>query len=401
MSEQRIALAALARQKPPPLTLYIHLPWCEKKCPYCDFNSHRAPATLPEEDYLAALLCDMESALPQVWGRPLGAVFIGGGTPSLFSPPSIDRLLAQLRALFNLAPDTEITLEANPNSADAGKFAAFRAAGVNRLSIGAQSFNDAHLQRLGRLHSGRQAHDAVQHGAAQFGNINIDLMHALPGQSAGEALEDIRQAATYQPAHLSLYQLTLEPGTPFFRQPPAALPDEDAAADIADAVGAQAAALGYQQYETSAYAKDGRRCQHNLNYWRFGDYLGIGAGAHSKITAADGVWREQRVKQPQEYMRRARSGNPGRAVAERRRLGRDDIVFEFMLNALRLTEGFPTALLTAHTGGGTPLLRKALDEASAQQLIERQPHHIRPTRKGQRYLNDLTALFLPVAASSA
>ncbi len=373
----------------PPLTLYIHLPWCGRKCPYCDFNSHKAPAQLPEKEYCQALIRDLENALPTVWGRAIRAVFIGGGTPSLFSAATLDTLMAQIRALLNLSPQIEITLEANPDSSDVAKFSEFKAVGINRLSLGVQSFNDAHLQALGRLHNADGAKRAAAAAATVFDNFNIDLMHALPAQNIDQALDDVQMALSYAPTHLSLYQLTLEAGTPFFRQPPPALPDEDTTADISTAVQQHAQAAGYQQYEVSAYAKDGKCCQHNLNYWKFGDYLGIGAGAHSKITQPDGVLREERIKNPRDYMK-----NAAAPVRTQRRLNKDDIVFEFMLNALRLCDGFSTALLTAHTGGGTPLLRRALALAEEQQLIERTPQHIRASEKGQRYLNDLTALFM-------
>lgn len=396
-----------ANQKPPPLTLYIHLPWCGRKCPYCDFNSHKAPSApgapsaLPEREYLAALVEDLTRALPAVWGRQLKAIFIGGGTPSLFSAAAINELLAQVRMLFNFSPEIEVTLEANPDSSDIAKFAGFRRAGINRLSLGVQSFNDSHLRQLGRLHDAAAARRAAQAAADTFDNFNIDLMHALPTQQLGDAIADVDAALDFAPTHLSLYQLTLEANTPFYRQPPPHLPDEDATAAMGDAVRAHAQAAGYHQYEVSAYAQSGkqggRQCRHNLNYWQFGDYLGIGAGAHSKITNGGGdgkVVRETRIKHPGDYMRRAMEGN---AIASRQTLGKDDIVFEFMLNALRLCDGFPTALLTAHTGGGTPRLRRALAAAAEQGLIEHTPQHIRPSEKGQRYLNDLVALFLPDA----
>ena len=400
MSTHAISLAAPVQQKPPPLTLYIHLPWCGSKCPYCDFNSHNAPRVLPEEDYINALIADLNASLPKVWGRPLSAVFIGGGTPSLFSASVVDRLLTHLRAVFNFPPDIEITLEANPESSDVNRFAGYRAAGINRLSLGVQSFNNTCLKSLRRLHDSAAAKRAATAAADIFENFNIDLMHALPGQDRAAACADINAAAAYAPPHLSLYQLTLEEGTPFFRQPPPRLPESDQAADIADAVQAEAERLGYARYEISAYATaTNKRCRHNLNYWQFGDYLGIGAGAHSKLTTADTVFREQRVKHPADYMRRAASAAPDAdnsgVISRRWQLTRDDIVFEFMLNALRLTDGFPTALLTAHTGGGTPLLRQALAAAVAEKLITHEPDYIRPSARGQRYLNTLLTLFLP------
>lgn len=398
MNEQAIAWQAAARRLPP-LTLYIHLPWCGKKCPYCDFNSHQAPARPPQQDYIDAVLADLEQALPLVWGRPLVAVFIGGGTPSLFSAAAVERLLERVRALFNLSPYTEVTLEANPDSSEVEKFAAFKAAGVNRLSLGVQSFDDRLLRRIGRLHDAAAAHAAAQAAVSLFEQVNIDLMHALPGQDMAQAVADVEQALHYQPAHLSLYQLTLEPGTPFFQRPPAGLPDEDAVADIGDGVRQRALAAGYRQYEVSAYAASAaQRCRHNLNYWQFGDYLGIGAGSHSKITVADKVLRQQRIKHWREYMRCA-ADNP---IKSERQLSADERVFEFMLNALRLSDGFPTALMSEHVGGGTPLLWRALETAARRGLIEYGRDHIRPSAIGRRFLNDLTALFLqPPAVKSA
>lgn len=418
MSAAAPLLPAAAPAALPPLSLYIHLPWCGRKCPYCDFNSHNAPRQLPQADYLRALKADLTADLPAVWGRQLCAIFIGGGTPSLFAAAALEELLSAARALFNFSPHIEITLEANPDSSDSEKFAAFKQAGVNRLSLGAQSFNDDALARLGRLHDAAAAKRAASLAAQTFSNINIDLMHALPQQSARDALRDVDIACEVAPQHLSLYQLTLEPGTPFYRQPPPGMPSADAAADIGEAVKNRAQSLGYQQYEVSAYAAaSSARCRHNLNYWTYGDYLGIGAGAHAKITrpAPDGsggiiITRAQRVKHPADYMRRALAGAAGDAgaaegaVASRCRLSRDESVFEFMLNALRLTDGFPLQLIQQRAGAQTPHMRRALEAAESQGLLTRDLTTLRPTEKGQRYLNDLTALFLPPdvpAASSA
>lgn len=398
MTAHPIAPPAAAPRHPPPLALYLHLPWCGRKCPYCDFNSHQSPAPLPETAYADALIADMQNALPTVWGRPLSSIFIGGGTPSLFSPATIARILDTVRALFNPPPHTEITMEANPDSSDAGKFAEFRAAGINRLSLGIQSFTDHSLRALGRLHDAAAAHRAAAAARRAYDNFNLDLMFALPAQTPAQAAADLAAALGYAPPHLSLYQLTMEPGTPFHRRPPPHLPDPDTAADIADTVRDTAQQAGYLQYEVSAYATPRRQCRHNLNYWRFGDYLGIGAGAHGKISTPTTVTRSERVKHPGDYMRRlSAAADP---VIRRRTLTRADIACEFMLNALRLTDGFPPALLTAHTGAGTPHLRRALDQAAAADLIERRPHLIRPTAKGMRYLDDLVALFLPPTPSS-
>lgn len=384
--------------QPPPLTLYIHLPWCVEKCPYCDFNSHKQPRDLPESDYVGALLRDLDGMPPSVWGRRPHAIFIGGGTPSLFSPAAIERILAHCRALFNPPADAEITMEANPDSADAGKFAEFRAAGVNRLSVGAQSFNDKFLRALGRVHNGGAAIRAVEAALSAFDNVNIDLMHALPQQTVEEAVADVRTAASWQPAHLSLYQLTLEPNTPFYRRPPPAMPDEDAAADIADAVVCAAADAGYRRYEVSAYAKPRRECQHNLNYWQFGDYLGAGAGAHGKITENGRIWREVRIKHPGEYMRAARRGgarvggeNP---VATRWRVGNDDAVFEFLLNALRLIDGVPAAMLEERAGVPAAAVSRVLADAEQEGLLHSDALRLRPTDMGLRHLNELLTRLL-------
>jgi oxygen-independent coproporphyrinogen-3 oxidase len=382
----RLRLAAL-----PPLALYVHLPWCVRKCPYCDFNSHEARGALPEDDYVDALIADLESALPSVWGRRVHSVFLGGGTPSVFFARSIDRLLAAIRARLPLEPDAEVTLEANPGTVEADKFRDFRAAGVNRLSIGIQSFNPKHLAVLGRIHDEREAHHAVEIAHAHFENFNLDLMYALPDQTAADAERDVETAIAARTPHLSFYHLTIEPNTVFFTRPPP-LPDEDAAAAVGDMVELRLAAAGYEHYETSAHARPGKACRHNLNYWRFGDYLGIGAGAHAKISFADRVVREVRARTPAEYMRRVATGTQ---IVERRELERRDLPFEFMMNALRLAEGFPVAMFAERTGLPIVAAERALAQAQARGLLERDHERIRPTALGRRYLNDLLGLFLP------
>jgi oxygen-independent coproporphyrinogen-3 oxidase len=382
----RLRLAAL-----PPLALYVHLPWCVRKCPYCDFNSHEARGALPEDEYVDALIADLESTLPSVWGRRVHSIFFGGGTPSLFSARSIDRLLAAIRARLPLEPDAEITLEANPGTVEADKFRDFRAAGVNRLSIGVQSFNPKHLAALGRIHDEREAHRAVEIAHAHFENFNLDLMYALPEQTPVDAERDVEAALAANAPHLSFYHLTLEPNTVFFTRPPP-LPDEDASAEIGDMVERRLVESGYEHYETSAYGRPGRACRHNLNYWRFGDYLGIGAGAHAKVSFADRIVREVRARTPAEYMLRVSTGEH---VVERRELGRADLPFEFMMNALRLAEGFPVAMFAERTGMPITAAERALAQAEARGLLERDHARIRPTALGRRHLNDLLGLFLP------
>jgi len=375
----------------PPLALYVHMPWCAKKCPYCDFNSHQVRGDLPERAYVEALVTDLELALPDVWGRRVTSVFFGGGTPSLFSAAAIEALVSAFRARLPLAADCEITLEANPGTFEAEKFRGYRAAGVNRLSIGIQSFNPKHLRALGRIHDDAEARRAIEIGQDSFDNINLDLMYALPEQTPGEARSDVEAALESGTTHLSFYHLTLEPNTFFYRHPPV-LPEEDAAAAMQDAIGAQLAESGYVHYETSAWAKSGRECRHNLNYWRFGDYLGIGAGAHSKLSFPDRVERSMRCKDPRNYLERAARGEP---VQERKEVGRADLVFEFMMNALRLPGGFPVALFVERTGLQIAVAERPLQEAEARGLIVRDHERIRPTDLGQRFLNDLLQLFLP------
>jgi oxygen-independent coproporphyrinogen-3 oxidase len=380
---------------PPPLSLYIHTPWCVRKCPYCDFNSHPLRDGLPETQYVDALLADLEHDLPQVWGRRVQTVFIGGGTPSLFSPAAIDRLLAGVRARVTLAPDAEITLEANPGASDAGRFAGYRAAGVNRLSIGVQSFDDGRLAGLGRIHDGAEARRAAEAArTAGFENVNLDLMYGLPDQTPAMARADLRAALTLAPSHLSLYQLTLEPNTPFHAQPPP-LPDDDSLAVMQDMLQKELVAHGFHQYEISAWARDGRECRHNRNYWEFGDYLGIGAGAHAKITHPDGIQRLARRQQPQDYLAHAGSAA---VLAEARRLTPEDSVFEFMLNVLRLVDGVPATLFSERTGLAPALMARTRARAVDRGLLDADPAALRATALGRRFHNDLVGLFLPEPA---
>ncbi|MDP2782969.1 MAG: radical SAM family heme chaperone HemW [Sulfurimicrobium sp.] len=376
---------------PPPLSLYIHIPWCVRKCPYCDFNSHEARSGVPEAEYVAALVKDLEVALPLVWGRKVVSVFFGGGTPSLLSARAVDDILTAVRTLLPLEPLSEITLEANPGTAEAQKFADFRSAGVNRLSLGIQSFNPRHLKLLGRIHDDVEARRAVELAQRHFDNINLDLMYALPEQSMAEMLADLRAAIGFAPQHLSAYHLTLEPNTQFYLAPPS-LPDDDAAAEMQLAVEAELAGAGYEHYETSGFAQKGRRCQHNLNYWLFGDYLGIGAGAHGKLTQHDRVLRQMRYKQPKAYLENAARGAP---VQEERVVGAEDLGFEFMMNALRLTDGFPLGLFEERTGLPLASVLGALDEAEKRGLVTRDFVQVRPTELGRRFLNELLQGFLP------
>ena len=374
----------------PPLALYIHYPWCVRKCPYCDFNSHEARGELPEKEYLDAVRLDLEQSLPLIWGRKIYTVFIGGGTPSLMSAAGLDRLMSDIRTLLPLDLDAEITMEANPGTFEAEKFKAFRASGINRLSIGIQSFNADHLKALGRIHDDGEARRAIDIAKANFDNFNLDLMYALPGQTLAQARADLATALSYQPPHLSLYHLTMEPNTLFAKFPPA-LPDDDASADMQDMIAEEMAAAGYEHYEISAYAQPGRKARHNLNYWEFGDYLGIGAGAHSKLSFPHRVLRQARFKQPKAYMDAARAGNP---VQEEGEIARADMGFEFMLNTLRLNGGFDPNLFGERTGMSINAIEKTLDAAEAKGLIYRDHTIIRPTELGQRFLNDLQQMFL-------
>ena len=377
----------------PPLGLYIHLPWCEQKCPYCDFNSYQADATIPEQAYVDALLNDLEQDLPLVWGRRIDSIFIGGGTPSLFSAAAIDRLFSGLRALLNFAPAIEVTLESNPGSADTENYAGYRAAGVNRLSLGVQSFDDRQLKNLGRVHDAAQAKQAFASArAAGFDNINLDLMFALPAQSLAAANADLAQAIALDPEHISYYQLTIEPNTLFHSQPPRQLPNNDLCAEQQGRGQALLARQGFHQYEVSAYCREGRESEHNLNYWNFGDYLGIGAGAHGKITLAgeNRVIRRIRQRQPRAYLELA-----GRdSIVNQTELGSADLCFEFMLNALRLSEGFDSTLFHENTGLALNQLLPGLEAARSKGLLEFDGRKIKPTGLGFSHLNDLQALFL-------
>ena len=393
----RVAVAAgngLEFRHALPLSLYVHIPWCVQKCPYCDFNSHEARGGIPEAEYIAALIADLESALPLVWGRKVSSIFFGGGTPSLLSGEALDQLLTAIRMRLPLLPEAEITLEANPGTVEADKFAAFRAAGINRLSLGIQSFNPAHLKALGRIHDGDEARRAIEIAAAHFDNFNLDLMYGLPGQTLGEALHDVETALAFAPTHLSCYQLTLEPNTAFAARPPE-LPESDICADMQEAIEARLAAAGFTHYETSAFAQPGRQCRHNLNYWTFGDYLGIGAGAHGKLTLHDGkhweVRRQMRWKQPKQYLAQIAQATP---VQEEFSVEAGDLPFEFMMNALRLNEGFEPDLFAMRTSLPLIAIESELRRAEQQGLIERQLQRIAPTLQGQRFLNRLLELFM-------
>jgi oxygen-independent coproporphyrinogen-3 oxidase len=380
----------------PPLALYIHLPWCVKKCPYCDFNSHEAKQEVPERAYIDALLRDLEASLPRVWGRTIYSVFIGGGTPSLFSPEAIDTLLTGVRARLPVSAGAEITLEANPGTVDEQRFTGFRQAGINRLSVGVQSFSSPLLARIGRIHDGAQSQRAVEAARnAGFDNFNLDLMYGLPGQSVDAALADIATAIELQPRHISLYQLTLEPNTAFAHSPPA-LPDDEVCWDMQTAGIDLLARHGYARYEVSAYASAGAVSRHNLNYWQFGDYLGIGAGAHGKITDAhtQTISRTWKRRHPRDYI-----DQPG--AVDERNLSADDAALEFMMNALRLTGGFTIELFTERTGLRPDRLGPALDAAKGQRLIEWDGYNVQPTPLGMNFLNDLVQLFMTPDQGSA
>lgn len=393
----------------PPLSLYIHFPWCVKKCPYCDFNSHEFRAgSIPianaantgrsrvgegfdEMAYVEALLRDFEYSLPSIWGRSISTIFMGGGTPSLFSPQAMDALLAGIRARVRLQPDAEITMEANPGTFERERFHGYRDAGINRLSIGIQSFNPRHLQALGRIHDDAEARRAVETALSCFDNVNLDLMYALPQQTLAEALADIDTALSYGVSHISAYHLTIEPNTLFAVQLPQNLPDDELSADMQEAIEARLEGAGFVHYETSAFAQPGRFARHNVNYWQFGDYVGIGAGAHGKISSHAGIVREMRYKQPAAYLQAIAEGKP---VQSSHKVGRKDLPFEFMMNLLRLTGGFELRLFSERTGLPVSCIQSQLQQARAEGLIEHDLTHLRPTLKGQRFLNDLLTLFL-------
>ena len=379
----------------PPLALYIHVPWCVRKCPYCDFNSHALDGELPERAYVDALIADLDQALPLVWGRRVYTIFFGGGTPSLLSAESIERVLSAVRARVHLATGAEVTLEANSGTVESAKFAAFRAAGVNRLSVGIQSFDRTYLGKLGRIHDDAQARAAARIAREHFDNFNLDLMYALPGQAIDDVRADLVAALEFEPPHLSLYHLTIEPNTYFHRYPPQ-VPDDDTAADMQVLIERVTRENGFDHYETSAYARPGFRCRHNLNYWTFGDYLGIGAGAHSKLSFVDRIVRQARYRQPRQYMEQALVGG---ATQTDQTVAPAEIAFEFMMNALRLSDGFALSLFAERTGLPTTVVLPMLDRAEAKGLIVRDYERAAPTELGRRFLNDLLQMFLPDAIS--
>ena len=384
------ARSAIGLTALPPLTLYVHFPWCVRKCPYCDFNSHEGTHEALESSYLDALRSDLEASLPLVWGRPIHAVFIGGGTPSLLSEAGVERLLQDIRCLLPLAPGAEITMEANPGTAEASRFRAYRDSGVNRLSLGVQSFSDVFLGRLGRIHSARQAFAAIEMAQSVFDRVNLDLMYALPGQDLAACEADLRAAIACRPEHLSVYHLTVEPQTVFAKYPPR-LPDEDLAAEMQSSIEMLLASAGYGQYEVSAYAQPGGQCRHNRNYWEFGDYLGIGAGAHGKLSFADRIVRQCRYRDPASYMTHAARG---RAISHTEEVARAALPFEFMLNALRLREGVPDVLFEARTGMSIAAIQAPLHAATGRGLLDITPGLLKASELGWRFLNELVALFL-------
>lgn len=376
----------------PPLSLYIHIPWCIRKCPYCDFNSHQLKQELDEQKYIDALLTDLETELPYFWGRSVHTIFIGGGTPSLFSASAFEKLLSGIRARVNLLPTAEITLEANPGTFERDRFADYAAAGINRLSIGVQSFANDKLAALGRIHNRNEALNAIESGLILFPKLNIDLMYALPGQSVAQAKEDINTAIATGVRHISAYQLTLEPNTPFSHSPPPKLPEDDHIADIEEAVHTSLLQAGFHHYETSAFAHPQQQCRHNLNYWQFGDYIGIGAGAHGKISSAQAIERTTRCRHPKDYLQ-AMQQQPKCAIV-RRQISAQDLPFEFMLNALRLTDGVPTTWFSERTGLPVTSIQYAITQAVDRGLMDADPLNLRPTALGRTFLNDLLALFL-------
>lgn len=394
LSSNKVTLTAL-----PPLALYIHFPWCEKKCPYCDFNSHQikdgkgneGKSGFDEQRYIKALIADLETELPNVWGRQVHSIFIGGGTPSLLSAEGMDQLLCAVRARVNLEPNAEITMEANPGSVEAEKFAGFAKAGINRVSLGIQSFQDEQLKALGRIHNGAEAKHAIEIAMKHFKSVNLDLMYGLPKQSLAAAKADIETALSFNTPHLSFYNLTLEPNTYFANFPPQ-LPSDDEV----DAIFEQNLDLlmkaGYKRYEVSAYAQKNQECKHNLNYWRFGDYIGIGAGAHGKISFPDKITRQVRERHPETYMRAMES--EGNALIESKEIAAKDLPFEFMLNTLRLTDGVATNTFSERTGLPLNAISKGLAQASSKQLLDDNPSQLKATPMGMRYLNNLQEMFL-------
>lgn len=378
----------------PPLSLYIHIPWCVRKCPYCDFNSHEARDGIPEDAYIDALIADLEQDLPAIWGRTIETVFLGGGTPSLFSPQGIDRLLCDVRARVNLKPDAEITLEANPGTVDHARFKGFREAGINRLSIGIQSFQPELLKRIGRIHNDHEAIAAVEAAhQAGFENFNLDLMFGLPGQTQTQALQDLQTAIELQPTHISWYELTIEPNTWFHRHPPQR-PDDGTLWEMQQAGRALLESAGFERYEVSAYSRKDRQCRHNMNYWQFGDYLGIGAGAHAKISdaATQGITRIAKQRHPRNYLDSAHSAA---RISSSTRVAPQDVLLEFAMNALRLEQGFSPATFTATTGLSYTDIETIISRGVADGLLDSGDGIIRATQKGQRYLNELLQQWMP------
>lgn len=377
-------------KNPPPLSLYIHIPWCVRKCPYCDFNSHESKQEIPEAKYVQALIADLEQATPLIWGRKIHSIFFGGGTPSLFSTNAIDKILSSVRALTLLEYDAEITLEANPGTVDSANFLGYRETGVNRVSLGIQSFNDRYLKALGRIHDSKQALTSIELALKTFERVNLDVMYALPEQSLEDAIQDAKTTCALNPAHLSFYHLTLEPNTPFHRTPPS-LPDDDLSASMQENIEETLADHGYVNYETSAFAQTGKQCKHNLNYWTFGDYLGIGAGAHSKLSFHDKIIRQMRHKHPKRYMENA---EVGMAVDQEWQIEQKDLSFEFMMNAMRLTDGVPLDLFQQRTGLPFLTLQRSIKEAQAKALLHVSDQKMQPTHLGKRFLNELLTIFL-------
>lgn len=390
VKDQYLAPGLLNLSALPPLSLYIHFPWCVKKCPYCDFNSHEVKTSFDEELYLKALRVDLEASIPLIWGRKIYTIFIGGGTPSLMSAAGLDRLMSDVRSLLPIDGDAEITMEANPGTFEAEKFRSYRASGINRLSIGIQSFNSQHLDALGRIHNGDEAKRAVEIAQKNFDNFNLDLMFALPNQSIREALNDVETAISFSPKHLSLYHLTLEPNTYFAKFPPP-IPDDDLSAEMQEDIQARLASAGYHHYEVSAYAKPGNESRHNLNYWNFGDYLGIGAGAHSKISFPHRIIRQARYKLPKTFIEQSSLGS---AIQDSKEISREELGFEFMLNTLRLNQGFNAAMFYERTGLLLNSIEKPLQIAEQKGLITRDHLMIKPTVLGRNFLNDLQQIFL-------
>ncbi len=375
----------------PPLSIYIHVPWCVRKCPYCDFNSHALQGEIPEEAYLTALEQDLISVLPSVWGRAIHTVFIGGGTPSLLSARAVDKMMTMLRNLFNLAPGTEVTMEANPCTVEASRFADYAASGITRVSLGIQSFDDESLKRLGRIHDNRQARAAIDIAQKSFKRVNLDLMYALPYQTLEACRQEIETALSFGTEHLSLYNLTMEPNTVFAKYPPDGLPDDDLAGDLQDLLIEMTAAAGFEQYEVSAYARNQAYCQHNLNYWEFGDYIGVGPGAHGKISAHNQIHRTARVKNPESWMQKVMTGEQ---LAESHYLQVDELPFEFMLNALRLKQGVPTHYFADRCGTNLSLMTAMMNQAVQKGLLDSDPSRLKASELGWRYLNDLQEIFL-------